>query len=67
MQQIESSRFQILDLSLRHVLAIRGLPLIHRDPFDRMLLAQAASEDRVFFTSDSNNLSYPVRCHDARS
>ena len=37
------------------------LPLIHRDPFDRMLIAQAIAEDLVIITSDSKFESYDVK------
>lgn len=66
-QQIDECGFRVLPISLDHVFAIRGLPPIHQDPFDRMLLAQAATEGRILFTADQNNLRYPVRCHDAQT
>ena len=36
--------FQLLPISLTHVTAVESLPLYHRDPFDRLLLAQATIE-----------------------
>ncbi len=43
-----------LELSVegRHVLALGDLPLLHRDPFDRMLVAQASSEGMLLMTAD---------------
>ncbi|TAJ98375.1 type II toxin-antitoxin system VapC family toxin [bacterium] len=49
------SGFQSLPIGLRHAVAVGRLPAVHRDPFDRMLVAQAGieelrvvSHDRVF-------------------
>jgi PIN domain nuclease of toxin-antitoxin system len=41
-----------LDISHRHALAAGRLPGHHRDPFDRMLIAQALDEDMVLMTAD---------------
>jgi PIN domain nuclease of toxin-antitoxin system len=38
----------------------RRLPLIHRDPFDRMLVAQAQCEDLTMVTRDENCWKYEV-------
>jgi PIN domain nuclease of toxin-antitoxin system len=43
-----------------HALAIADLPPIHRDPFDRMLLAQAATLRVPLLTADATVDSYPV-------
>lgn len=42
-----------------HVLAIDGLPLIHKDPFDRILIAQALSEGITLLTADNVVAQYP--------
>jgi PIN domain nuclease of toxin-antitoxin system len=46
-----------------HVIAIDGLPLIHKDPFDRLLVAQAIVEGITLLTADSIVAEYrrPVR------
>ncbi len=44
-----------------HADALDGLPLHHRDPFDRMLVAQAIAEDAVFLTVDPRCLRYEVK------
>jgi PIN domain nuclease of toxin-antitoxin system len=46
-------------LTSRHVLAVGGLPQIHKDPFDRILLAQARMEDMSLLTSDEKLSAYP--------
>lgn len=40
---------------------LERLPLIHRDPFDRMLVAQALHHDLTLMTLDTHVLAYPVR------
>lgn len=42
-----------------HALAIKDLPPLHRDPFDRMLLAQSRVEGLVLLTVDAAVLRYP--------
>ena len=42
-----------------HAVAIDALPLIHKDPFDRMLVAQATVEGIVLLTADAHVAEYP--------
>jgi PIN domain nuclease of toxin-antitoxin system len=49
---ITAQGFQLLPIRPEHLAALRGLPLLHRDPFDRMLLAQARSEGMIVATTD---------------
>jgi len=42
-----------------HAFGIVTLPMIHKDPFDRILIAQAAHEGCLFLTSDSRLATYP--------
>jgi PIN domain nuclease of toxin-antitoxin system len=48
-----------LEITSRHVLAIGELPQIHKDPFDRLLLAQARAEGISLLTSDEGLSRYP--------
>ncbi len=48
-----------LPITSLHTLAVNGLPAVHKDPFDRILLAQAKSEGISFLTSDSALREYP--------
>ena len=41
---------------------LRGLPLIHRDPVDRMLVAHALFDSAALLTADANIRRYPVPC-----
>lgn len=49
-----------LPVTVAHGEAVRGLPLYHRDPFDRLLVAQAMIEGLVLVTSDRKLLRYGV-------
>lgn len=42
-----------------HAVAVNGLPDIHKDPFDRMLIAQATAEGFVLLTADVTVAKYP--------
>ncbi|RYF48525.1 MAG: type II toxin-antitoxin system VapC family toxin [Cytophagaceae bacterium] len=50
--EIENSGFQELLISAKHAATVAQLPDIHRDPFDRILVAQALSEPLRFLTAD---------------
>ena len=54
-----SAGYQELPITGRHTLLVSTLPRLHKDPFDRILLAQAASEGIPFLTSDKFLLQYP--------
>jgi PIN domain nuclease of toxin-antitoxin system len=45
---------------LDHVLAVEGLPTPHKDPFDRLLVAQANVEGAVLLSIDAIFAQYPV-------
>lgn len=46
---------------LLDITALAGLPMLHKDPFDRILVAQAKAERLVVVTSDGSIGGYPVR------
>ena len=55
--------FEELPVLARHTFALQGMPMHHRDPFDRLLLAQALSEPAWLYTADKQLAAYegPVR------
>ncbi len=55
------SRFRGLSISRRHLAELALLPLEHRDPFDRLLIAQARIENLMFVTRDPEIAEYDVR------
>lgn len=56
----ELNGFRLLPLSYRHICQVEKLPWHHRDPFDRLLVAQAQCEDLVFATSDATIGRYGI-------
>lgn len=52
--------FGLLNISFEHLKVLSILPHHHRDPFDRLLIAQAISEDLTFISADQHFKSYPV-------
>jgi PIN domain nuclease of toxin-antitoxin system len=64
---IEQSAFSSLPIEIDHALAAAGLPLHHRDPFDRMLVAQAQIEGLTLVTGDPRIAQYDVATLDAYS
>jgi PIN domain nuclease of toxin-antitoxin system len=52
--------FEHLSFSADHANATQHLPFVHRDPFDRMLIAQAQVESMTFVTRDRELRKYPV-------
>ena len=49
-----------LPVEQRHILHLENLPMHHRDPFDRILIAQALTDDLVIVTGDPAFPSYDV-------
>ncbi len=56
--KIEAAGFEWLDVTWAHALKLGELPMLHRDPFDRMLLAQALSEPLHLLTHDATLAAY---------
>jgi PIN domain nuclease of toxin-antitoxin system len=52
--------YSLLSVEPHHAEAIRHLPLHHRDPFDRMLIAQAKVEGLTLMTADPAYRAYDV-------
>ena len=49
-----------LPISHQHALAVFGLPMHHRDPFDRLLIAQAVVENMIVLTADGEFRKYDM-------
>jgi PIN domain nuclease of toxin-antitoxin system len=50
--------FEILDVNAEHAVAVEALPLLHADPFDRLLVAQALSEPMRLVSRDPRVVAY---------
>lgn len=59
-EQVRDNHLVILPVYLEHVAALGALPLHHRDPFDRLLIAQAKSEGATLVSKDEVFERYPV-------
>jgi PIN domain nuclease of toxin-antitoxin system len=59
--QQQTNSLQILPIELVHVLALQSLSAQHRDPFDRLLIAQATVEQLPILSIDSVFDAYPVQ------
>ncbi|MEW6125432.1 MAG: type II toxin-antitoxin system VapC family toxin [Acidobacteriota bacterium] len=59
--QQQLNNLQLLPIELSHVLAHEKLPFHHKDPFDRMLIAQAIAEDIVILSDDSIFTTYSIK------
>ncbi|HXH56979.1 type II toxin-antitoxin system VapC family toxin [Iamia sp.] len=63
---VEEAGFDVLGIDLRHTAEAQRLPMHHRDPFDRMLVAQARIERLTLITADPAMAAYEVDLLDAR-
>lgn len=59
-EQLVANSFVPLAVEIRHALAVRNLPDHHRDPFDRLLVAQAQIEGLTLVTADESIPRYEV-------
>ena len=53
-------RFSALDVTIDHALGVEDLPNHHRDPFDRLLIAQARYEGLTLVSNDARLAAYDV-------
>lgn len=58
--KLSFNRVRVLPITLDHVLRLENLELHHRDPFDRILIAQSLEEKIPIVTSDPLFARYPV-------
>jgi len=56
---LRDNGYEELVITSEHALATDGLPPLHKDPFDRILLAQALSEGITLLTADETVAAYP--------
>ncbi len=53
-QELERNGFTLLGVDYRHAVGVYGLPRVHGDPFDRLLISQCHAEKLVAVTNDSH-------------
>jgi PIN domain nuclease of toxin-antitoxin system len=59
-RQQTNNNIELLPIHLSHILALHNLPNHHRDPFDRMLIAQAQVENLVLISDDPMFAKYSI-------
>jgi PIN domain nuclease of toxin-antitoxin system len=59
-REIARNNFELLNITLDHATAVEGLPLHHRDPFDRLLIAQAVVENLTVVGGDTAFDAYGI-------
>jgi PIN domain nuclease of toxin-antitoxin system len=59
-RKLAENSIETLAINLDHLLAFESLPMHHRDPFDRVLIAQAIEENLPIVTADPVFSRYPV-------
>ena len=58
--RLETTQTEVLEISAAHALRVADLPHHHRDPFDRMIVAQALVEGAQLLTADRTLDAYDV-------
>jgi PIN domain nuclease of toxin-antitoxin system len=60
-EELAANDFQLLSLDFRHVAKVETLPFHHRDPFDRLLVAQVLTERMTIVSADAVLSEYGVK------
>lgn len=60
-EQLQLNAISPLPITIEHTFALATLPMLHKDPFDRMLIAQAIHENLTLITDDPIIKQYPVK------
>jgi len=60
LRQMEKNGLELLPIRTSHLSALEQIPPLHRDPFDRMLVAQAKAESMLMLTSDPKIKGYDI-------
>ncbi len=59
-QQLTINKLRVIDINLDHIAVVASLPFHHRDPFDRLIIAQAIVERIPILSRDSAFDDYPI-------
>lgn len=58
---LSENQIEILPITFEHILTLNNLEFHHRDPFDRIIIGQAISEDLTILTKDRNFTLYEAK------
>ena len=59
-RMVDYNDFELLAITQEHVKQVETLPLLHKDPFDRLLVASAMTEGMGLITADANIHLYDI-------
>jgi len=59
-EQLQNNGIEVLPIELKHLSAVIELPFHHRDPFDRLIIAQGIAEGLPLISNDTNFRKYAV-------
>ncbi|WP_316354325.1 type II toxin-antitoxin system VapC family toxin [Candidatus Trichorickettsia mobilis] len=59
--QLQEHGYELLNITHEHIAKLDDLPMIHRDPFDRMLIAQSIYENIPLITKDAEIVKYNIQ------
>jgi PIN domain nuclease of toxin-antitoxin system len=57
---VELTTARVLNIRATHITALAALPMLHKDTFDRILIAQAKAEGLALVTNDASVREYPI-------
>ena len=60
-KMVVSNKYSILQINKPYLAELEKLPFLHRDPFDRLLIATAITEDMTILTADNSIRQYDVK------
>jgi PIN domain nuclease of toxin-antitoxin system len=61
-KMVTANEFGVLQINELYLIEFSNLPFLHRDPFDRLLVATAMVEDMTILTADESICQYDVKC-----
>lgn len=61
LDRTQAHQIKLLDIAIDHIGVVETLPLHHRDPFDRLIIAQGISEKLRILSDDAMFNSYPIQ------
>ena len=61
LEMIEDNGFEILPITFKHAISVSSLEFIHRDPFDRLMIAQSKCDNLIIVTKDKNIKQYNIQ------
>jgi len=59
--EIEKNGFELLPITFNDILSLNELPMIHRDPFDRIIISQSLSNNFMLISKDKTFKSYQIK------